>query len=1546
MNKIAEEQITNILKNYNFPIDKFKYTKAKDNIYKMTFSDKFITYIEVSDNRDTSSQTKLWQSYRKDLIDYIKKLVNGDLFEVLCIIDPKENTDMIARAVRAIITQRPDIYCIMTVSSQDHIRAAIANNIDYHWTSEKTQYLRTQSCIKSIRSFITNTRYIMLCSSYTILHNNWVDECLDIMKKKCDVVGKSFAYVVEDQYYKLSIDQDFAKSVIPCKTTWAPVCCCEGIMFRKSLLKNIKWDITSKIFENNLHFGLHEKLLQSGGRFGYIKRADAIIATKLKDMVINKSTVSEQISSLPVIDSDLLEGLNAKFKSLTITSIQVREPPAAAPPEPTKATRTKIVKPEADDVIKIQTPAQIRKPPLASGKYNNELTSPNKIITIIICTNNGSLRECLRYINAQTVKTDILVVACNSTKKDQADAIRENYIYVDTENDQEKILYGLTHARNLNPSFIMIMYDFMFISDNWVKECLNQLKSYDTDIIGVDSYYIWNKDKKELSFGQLNKDTLTFLPPKVRDKWPMMYGLIVSNRLLHKLDWNIFLQNPNLNTTLSFGSQTIPQLPRFRTTDKVKLLAATNVMDTDKFEIWSKIYKDDSDPKEIRLVHSIFRDIIGDKLELKLSNKKNPKISVSNIVNSPFYGDMVNVTYDFDNAGNMLRLDLAEPKDFGMADASNTVVQGLWIGPTLSCIEQLCILSFIKHGHDFHLYTYEKIKNVPAGCTIKDANLILPESDIFYYDSTQSLSGKKTPAAFSNLFRYKLLLDKGGYWVDMDMVCLRPFNFKDQYVFSSEMSRDGQMINCGVMKCPKNSDFARYCYNVCRNKDKTKIKWGEIGPNLTKEGIYKFELETYVKSYDTFCPVDYNSLKYFTTESNSLQLDRRWYSVHLWNELWCRNDMNKDTINFQFISSVLFDSGVASVLNKSGVLFTWIPIDYYCNKIRSNSEKRIINMTGAADFKYLDIFLENDIYYNIMRSLKEKNIINNIHIVFCVKEDEDCYHNKFTMFEQTYLNYKNVHFWRLNNLSDLYLFRNASFIFNRGFYESMYVLGKFNKHCFIMNYPATAFYQKLVGNTIQYEVDSFQSNFPYDTVLIDESEKLGSYKSVFKRTKEFVKFHKLGFGNCGSNNTRIYDIVYFGSNQYPTKNTDLFVDYLLYLDKGKKKLSVCFVSKYDEKDKLPHFSNIHVIQKNNESQSEIKNILLSSKNNLIFSGRDANPRIISEALSCGCYCVLLNILSDGYSIIKDNNIFGKIIKCNKIYERSRSLSCYPDVEMFDEITQTVLTKKDHDLIQLKFDNLMNKHYGHQIDKIADIYKRSNKGTYVLTLATEDYLKPMNYLLSSIKHTNPDLLVVAVCVNCNKKIVNEFSKSYPDYVFYEYYIGRTYQKGDILKLKVDVQEHFFNKYEKPFIFIDADTVVVKSMKKLFLELFNHNLLVYTRFTEPEYMKFAVGVIGYGGDVGITKKLLTEYKKVTHKTEGYNNWFHDQIALWNVYQGVKREIKMYELKEQEHSLNVDKNSIIISRRKNSESVIQKILTEIRCPVVEIGNNFKDIPTYHDY
>lgn len=226
------------------------------------------------------------------------------------------------------------------------------------------------------------------------------------------------------------------------------------------------------------------------------------------------------------------------------------------------------------------------------------------------------------------------------------------------------------------------------------------------------------------------------------------------------------------------------------------------------------------------------------------------------------------------------------------------IIQGLWIGAELSKMEQLCIKSFLFHGHEFHLYTYDQIKNIPEGTIIKDANEILPKSFVFQYNVGDA---KGSFAGFSNYFRYKLLVEKGNFWVDMDTICLKPFDFKEEYVFSAELDQAGKEdVNGGMIMAPVNSPIFSYAFDICMSKDIKTLKFGETGPVLMRQLVDLFGLQKYAKSYKTFCPIHFNKLKYLIKPNNNIDeimasLIYESHAVHLWNEIWRRTNLDKNT---------------------------------------------------------------------------------------------------------------------------------------------------------------------------------------------------------------------------------------------------------------------------------------------------------------------------------------------------------------------------------------------------------------------------------------------------------------------------------------------------------------------------------------------------------------------------------------------------------------------------------------------------------------------------
>jgi hypothetical protein len=214
-------------------------------------------------------------------------------------------------------------------------------------------------------------------------------------------------------------------------------------------------------------------------------------------------------------------------------------------------------------------------------------------------------------------------------------------------------------------------------------------------------------------------------------------------------------------------------------------------------------------------------------------------------------------------------------------------IQSLWIGGDLSLMEQLSIASFLAHGHEYHLYCYGEAGNLPKGAVLKNAEEILPKDAIFQYQQHPSYSG------FSNFFRYRLLLRKGGWWADTDVVCLKPFVFDAPYVFAAERIAGGEVAASAVMKAPAGSEIMAFNWHICLScADPAGAAWGQFGPKLMARAISKFGLSAHLQAAEVFCPLAYDEWEALLSPTEPVFSEKA-HAIHLWNEMWRRGGRDK-----------------------------------------------------------------------------------------------------------------------------------------------------------------------------------------------------------------------------------------------------------------------------------------------------------------------------------------------------------------------------------------------------------------------------------------------------------------------------------------------------------------------------------------------------------------------------------------------------------------------------------------------------------------------------
>lgn len=130
---------------------------------------------------------------------------------------------------------------------------------------------------------------------------------------------------------------------------------------------------------------------------------------------------------------------------------------------------------------------------------------------------------------------------------------------------------------------------------------------------------------------------------------------------------------------------------------------------------------------------------------------------------------------------------------------------------------RLAMNSYVKQGHKFLLWTYESLDGVPEGVIVKDANEIIPQEAVYNH------GGWRQNLSFSDWFRYKLLYNRGGWWVDTDAVLMPNATVpQGDYLFWAGSS---PAVNNGIMKVPAGSRFLWELCQFYENPTEANFHW-------------------------------------------------------------------------------------------------------------------------------------------------------------------------------------------------------------------------------------------------------------------------------------------------------------------------------------------------------------------------------------------------------------------------------------------------------------------------------------------------------------------------------------------------------------------------------------------------------------------------------------------------------------------------------------------------------------------------------------------------
>ncbi len=200
--------------------------------------------------------------------------------------------------------------------------------------------------------------------------------------------------------------------------------------------------------------------------------------------------------------------------------------------------------------------------------------------------------------------------------------------------------------------------------------------------------------------------------------------------------------------------------------------------------------------------------------------------------------------------------------------------------------------SFVERGHFVELFTYDPAIAVPEWILRRDANEIWPTDHVLSYRNGISRGGF---ALHANLFRYAMLHRLGGWWIDQDVILLRP-ELPAQDIFFSLESVDPMLATNSVLKFPAGHPLLLDCVARCVAADESPL-YGETAAVLFTEMLSKYRIACHGRPMDTTYPLSTLDVPAMFDPAQCDQLHSRCENatfVHLFNEKWRRAGIPDD----------------------------------------------------------------------------------------------------------------------------------------------------------------------------------------------------------------------------------------------------------------------------------------------------------------------------------------------------------------------------------------------------------------------------------------------------------------------------------------------------------------------------------------------------------------------------------------------------------------------------------------------------------------------------
>lgn len=227
-------------------------------------------------------------------------------------------------------------------------------------------------------------------------------------------------------------------------------------------------------------------------------------------------------------------------------------------------------------------------------------------------------------------------------------------------------------------------------------------------------------------------------------------------------------------------------------------------------------------------------------------------------------------------------------------------LNALWFGDRLGYLEQLSIRSAQAQGHPYTLYSYtpETLAGVPDGVEVRHANEVMDDPRrVRYFEG-------KFKALGSDFFRYELMAKSLGYWVDLDLIFLKPLDLREDCVFGWEGPKS---INGAVLKIPAGSPMLEalrgipernWCPPFFGPRSRLKyywqringpveledLPWGSAGPGMIAYLAQRYGLLGETQPIEVFYPLPYTEARKLFGPASEVEklIKPNTIAIHMW----------------------------------------------------------------------------------------------------------------------------------------------------------------------------------------------------------------------------------------------------------------------------------------------------------------------------------------------------------------------------------------------------------------------------------------------------------------------------------------------------------------------------------------------------------------------------------------------------------------------------------------------------------------------------------------